>query len=45
VWFTDDGVQWREIATELGPVSKVEHYTRLLPDHAPEQSTSPRPHA
>ncbi len=44
VWCSDDaGAKWREIATELGPVSKVEHYTRLLPDYVPD--SAPRPHA
>jgi hypothetical protein len=44
VYCSDDGgAKWREIATDLGPVSKVEHYTRLLPDYVPD--ISPRPHA
>ena len=47
VWCSDDGgKQWRQIATSLGAVSKVEHYTRLLPDYVPDSGNQPpRPHA
>jgi len=46
VYGSDDGGQnWTKIASDLGPVSKVEHYKMLLPGYVSARGNRPRPHA
>ncbi len=46
VYCSDDGGEnWRLIASDLAPVSKVEHYRLLLPGAVSSRGERPQPHA